>query len=841
MLRLVVRFLVISLFAIGLSGAVFAQTAPTESEVTLENAPKLFATWEQQAQQVETALQEDSITGARASSLRDLIDPHRARARSITDQAKAALAPLEEQLNALGPAPAEGESEDATIAENRAELRKRIEELKGVASKADLAFIRADRLIASVVDAQRQRFTDRLLTRGPTPLDPRSWVEASLSLVGLGQTLLTESFDPTSMQKRAQMWQSSGWTALALALFGLVLLIAVRRWALARLNGAMVPHSRIGPEGAVIPVPPSRLRRLLVGVGLTATRIAMPIIGLAAIRYSLSLLDLLGPTGEILADRALVGVVIMATAYALAYAFFAPTMPALRLSSFDDEQASRASFLSLLVASALALNHAVTGAGEALNMPISVLSVLNFCVLLYGSFCLWGLARLLRVQPESVAGAEAVEDAPHAAPEADDWFYSQLLTLARRGGYLVSIASPLLAISGFFALSRFLFENSILTGAVISICVVLFLVAQEAAQALSEIAMERKSKGGAKEPEPGEARLGLLPVFIGFLLALAALPVIALIWGATPSDLEEVYFGLTEGVTVGDTRFRPGDLLIAALVLGFGLFLTRLLQAVLRKVVMPRTRLDVGARSSIVSGLGYLGFFISALLAISAGGLDLTNLAFLGAALGVGIGFGLQNIVNNFVSGIILLVERPIKVGDWIEVAGTHGTVSKINVRSTEITTFDKASYIVPNSEFISGAVTNYTHGDLMGRVICPIGVGYGTDTRKVEKILLEIARAHPMVLRRPAPFVLFQAFGASSLDFELRAYLRDVNWVTTVRSDINFEVYRRFNEEGIEIPFAQTDVTIRGLETSVERLASSMSPRAPSRMIGEGSQDGEA
>ena len=185
-------------------------------------------------------------------------------------------------------------------------------------------------------------------------------------------------------------------------------------------------------------------------------------------------------------------------------------------------------------------------------------------------------------------------------------------------------------------------------------------------------------------------------------------------------------------------------------------------------------------------------------------------------ALSVGIGLGLQNVVNNFVSGIILLFERPIKVGDWVIINGEEGKIKQINIRSTEVETFNRASVIIPNATLLSTSVTNLTHGNNWMRFKVAVGVAYGSDTQRVKEILLECAAANKKVLKKPEPYVLFQNFGSSSLDFELRGYSSNIweGWI--LPSELRFEINRRFAEEGIEIPFAQM-VIHRGSEVGQE------------------------
>ncbi|MEL7029010.1 MAG: mechanosensitive ion channel domain-containing protein, partial [Pseudomonadota bacterium] len=187
-----------------------------------------------------------------------------------------------------------------------------------------------------------------------------------------------------------------------------------------------------------------------------------------------------------------------------------------------------------------------------------------------------------------------------------------------------------------------------------------------------------------------------------------------------------------------------------------------------------------------------------------------SNLAIIAGALSVGIGFGLQSIVNNFVSGLILLFERPIKVGDWIVTNSGEGLVKRISVRSTEIETFDRSSIIVPNAELISAAVTNWTYKDKIGRVIVPVGVTYDADPAEVIEILEKVARDLPVVLDYPAPFVYFDEFGDSSLNFQLRAYIRDINSSLSARTQIRVGIFNALKEAGIEIPFPQRDLHVK-------------------------------
>jgi len=292
-------------------------------------------------------------------------------------------------------------------------------------------------------------------------------------------------------------------------------------------------------------------------------------------------------------------------------------------------------------------------------------------------------------------------------------------------------------------------------------------------------------------------------------------------WDYSGGIIEQVKGYIVNGFDIGDFRIVPGRILWALLIFGTIVILSSWVRSQLENNWLKMTTMGHGARDAMVTIIGYIMFLIAILAGLSAAGFDFGNIAIIAGALSVGIGFGLQNIVNNFVSGLILLFERPIRKGDWIEVGGTEGYVKDIHIRSTKIQTFDRSDVIVPNSELISNQVTNWVLSTRSGRAIIPVGVAYGTDTEKVRDILLAIAEENEQVAKTgtmPKPVVLFREFGDSSLNFELRVFLHDVDRRLRVVSEINFAIDKAFREQGIEIPFPQRDLHVKSLPDNFKR-----------------------
>jgi small-conductance mechanosensitive channel len=283
------------------------------------------------------------------------------------------------------------------------------------------------------------------------------------------------------------------------------------------------------------------------------------------------------------------------------------------------------------------------------------------------------------------------------------------------------------------------------------------------------------------------------------ILLVAAAVLVAAPWGLQSTDVLSSMRGAVFGFRVGGITISIGEILAALLVFLVGYVATRLVRSWLDDRFLPRTRLDSGLKSSIGTAVGYAGVILAALAAFASLGFGLDRIALLAGALSLGIGFGLQSIVNNFVSGIILLAERPIKPGDWIAIGADEGNVQKISVRSTEIALFDGSTLIVPNADFISKPVRNVTLRGVQGRVKLDFGVAHGTDPEKVRGIALEAAANHVEVLRAPAPVVLLTGFKDTGIGFSLICYVPSQRAVGTVRSDLAFTIVADCQKAGIE------------------------------------------
>jgi len=772
--------------------------------------------WQSDAQEIERALSDETKLGlGEVDDMRRKLDRQLDQIGPIQETLASQIAPLSQQLDALGPTPdGEAAPEAPELAAEREQLSRQIAELDALAKRADHAEVLANSLSQRLAKLRNELFTAQLIERGPSVLEPSTF---SVGVDAIGRTL-----GLIWLETSARIAQRSVDAPLIVALLVPLALIAVVVVVLLRAKTIAVNYL----ASAVSPETP-QAKRVAIGAALGLARFFLPFLAMLLLLGSIANSDLLGGQGEILLRGIGQAVMIVVAAYAFSGAFFAPKTPLLRPAILMECDAVASHRWTVLLAGVVALDHALVRKGEEVGLALEGLVLLNAVVLVLGGIALWSLMGYIRApeapgaeagtEPAEASAAEPAEDAEADEAEAKATSDSVSLlrpavTVTRLLARFVALASPLLALVGYNYAGRFVFYPLIYTIAVFGVCILLYYVVSSLVGWLARYDEHHSERTLT-------ARLKLIPIAVGLLLGCAAFPVILLSWGAAPEDLAALWRQFVSGFQVGEIRIAPLDFLTLIAVVTIGLMLTDRLKGVLRRNVLPYTGLDHGARDALAAGAGYIGLIISALIAISVAGIDLSNIAIVAGALSVGIGFGLQNIVNNFVSGVILLIERPIKTGDWVEIAGTHGTVRKVNVRSTEIETFDRSAMFVPNSDLISGTVINWTHSNLNGRIIVKVGVAYDSDPRQVERILLEIAKAHPLMLRRPAPYVLFKSFGADALEFEIRGVLRDINWILNVQSDIHFELARRFSEEGIEVPFKQADIKLKNPQEIVDAL----------------------
>ncbi|SLN17237.1 putative MscS family protein.1 precursor [Roseovarius albus] len=732
-----------------------------------------YETWQKTASVAEDAIETEKMSTVGFEDLRDELANWREEFRDRGSVNSNAIAIVNDQLAALGPVPESG-TEDADTAQQREDLNTRLSELEAPVKRAELAYRRADGMISGVDDLLRERRKKEFLTLGPSPLNPKHWEEALFTVGTTLRDIHSEIASAWDNPKHFKEIIERTPIAIVLALIGLFLLVKGRSW------GQRLTDNVLGSD------PPAARRAL--GFLVSLSSMFLPLLGVFIFVQGVYLSGFVGLRGDFILKSTLPSMAVYLFARWLTQRVFSPleqTEPILRLTSAQRKTGRWCGDFLGAVTGLYLFTFDVAQIGD---WESATRNVILYPLIVIAALLLFRLAQLVLIHSR-IRESECGEAT----------YRSRLSHLTARTLMGLAIAPPILGAVGYFAAAQGLMLPTLLS---LQIWGALLVVQRLVGQVYVMLTHGRS-----------RASDSLILVVINFCLSVLILPILALVWGARWATLTEYWTKLNEGVSLGETQISPTVFFTLVIVFVIGFLATRLIQGALKATVLPKTKLDPGAQSAMVSGFGYIGIFLAALAAIVSAGINLSSIAIVAGALSVGIGFGLQTIVSNFVSGIILLIERPISEGDWIEVGGNMGYVRDISVRATRIETFDRYDVIVPNSDLVSGTVTNYTRGNTIGRVIVPVGVAYGTDTRRVEKILMEIGEAHPMVLADPAPYVVFQGFGDSSIDFEIRAILRDVNWVLNVRSDMNHEIARRFTEEGISIPFPQRDIWMRSID----------------------------
>ncbi len=772
--------------------AIVAQKAPGGLVVSKGSggpAALDYAAWEKAADRAETVISDPAVTDRALDDLRAQLVDWRA-AFLVSQNANASrIATLRDQIAALGPVPPEGETEVAEIAQRRVQLSEQLIKAQAPGIAAEEAYRRADGLIGEIDRNRRERQADQLLQLWPAPINPANWPAALGELRDTAKAFWTESsFRWRKGEGKRQLFDNAPLILVLLAIG--VAFLWRGRVMVARLARAF-PTRRT-----------SRGRRV-VALAASVGQVLVPVIGLMALAHALRLTGMTGALGGVVLDvLPLAGFTVLA-AHWLGLAVFPVEEGGETLIAAPPERRAEGRFLTATLGivlgvetlrQAIMLQRAAEPAAQA---------VLEFPVIVAVAVLLLRLGHLVKQHVRAEAGDDGAS------------YSLRVMGLIARGVMLVGIVGPLLAAVGYIAAAGALVYPAAES---LGLVAVIFVLQRLVADLYGLV-----TKSDAADQD------GLLPVLIGFCMALASLPVFALVWGAQAADITELWQRFLEGFQIGETRVSPMDFLLFLVVFAAGYTVTRLVQGALKGTVLPRTSLDTGGQNAVVAGLGYVGIFLSALLAINFTGIDLSGLAIVAGALSVGIGFGLQNIVSNFVSGIILLIERPVSEGDWIEVGTVQGIVKSISVRSTRIQTFDRSDVIVPNTDLVAGRVTNWTRFNLSGRLVVPVTVAHGADSRKVEKVLRAIAEAQPLVLLNPPPVVALMGFNNDGQLYEIRMILRDVNFNVQVRSEVNHQIRERFIAEGIDMrppPAPPAPLEVRMLEAKAEEAAKPATPR---------------
>ena len=739
--------------------------------------------WQKELDRLEEALRKPNHSYSELNNYRDELVKLRADGEEFWKKLEQPLSSIEEQVQKLPPVPAQDQPpEPEQGAQLRAELNYHLGLFKSARSALDAAQSRINQLFNTIQDIRRKNFTSNLFQPVPGVFSSSTWENVS-DYASLAETRVEGMFK--------DWWNASDKQELrylVLSALAMFLVLGYFRW-----HG--VETLRTWSEAG----DPPFWRRASSAAGVILLR-TMPVV--LPIVFLYNAIDELQPFPEkvgwlfYVAARSLFIIVVV---NALMTTVLSPGASQWRLIPAGDKAALRISQLVLALVILYGLMTFVHSATRIVQAPFSLT-----------------LALTLPANLLVAALVGAILKTPLEEKEVEGMPSMTGLRLLRLPLWGISLAIVVTSFAGYLALSRFIAQQLIVTGSILALVYLLLLWADGYAQSMSDehsgVGSWLKNTGNLDQDK--RERLSVpVSLILKFLVLVASVPLILLQWGYPWPDIIELYRQLFFGFRVGSTEISVAAILASVIVFVLGYFAAKLFQGWLDRQVLKPAGLSGGLRDSIRTTVGYAGILAAALLALSYAGFNLSNLAIVAGAFSVGIGFGLQSVVSNFVSGLILLAERPIKIGDLVTVGGEEGHVRKISVRSTEIETFDRANVLIPNSSFITDKVKNWTLRNNTARVVIPVAVAHGNDPRLVNKLLLKVAQDHLNVMTSPEPFIDFEDFNADSLNFKLYAYIYDLSKGTSTRTDLRIGILEAFKANSIVLPSRQTEVLLHEME----------------------------
>ncbi len=733
----------------------------------------------------------------------------RAELSGVFDAAKAArdaLAPksaaIKQQIDQLGPAPAKDAApEAANVMEERARLNAKAAEIDGALKNIELTVVRAHQLRDTLQQARQELFASQVLKRGPSPAAPATWQSLMRDLPGASRQVAE------TLSEWSQLAARKG-PALAALVGGVLLLMVALVAFVRRLLARQLDTPRDQPPGFFAQA---------ATVGWMAPLLAVPgLVSLAAFGAGLDALDLLRNEIGKIAETAFPAAIIFIAVSAMTRAILQPRRPAWRLVNLSTSAARTLTTIIGGIAAVFSLDLVLQEVIARLYIPLSISIMETALACLAIGLLMLALVKT-RFEPKTATAAPAGGPDGQVAVQSAAAVSPLKPFLLKLPILIAAVAILTLTLLGYIGLGRFITQQVVVTGSAIAVVLVFHLAIRAMLGApgtgIKPFETVLQERAGL-EPAQSIFVTRAISVLLNVALALAAVPLILLTWGYTLQEALSWIRAAVFGFQIGEFRISFARIMLAALLFLALVFVTRLVQRWLDAGFLNSKRIDQGIANSIHTAVGYAGFIIAVLAAISYSGVDITSFAIVAGALSVGIGLGLQSIVNNFVSGLILLVERPIKVGDRVAVGDSQGYVRRISVRSTEIETLDKASLIVPNSELVTSKVTNWTHRNALGTATVRVTVSGRADAEQVRDLLLKVGAECPGVLQHPAPSVALENLGLNGLEFSLGTVVPDVTKAAAVQSDLRFRILKTLRDAGVEMAHAQSDVHLRDLDS---------------------------